>query len=295
MRTPERLGSELENDIALLESVPEQRRELLPVVAVVGRPNVGKSTFYNRITGRRQALVHEQAGMTRDRRMEVVDWIDNKFLVVDTGGFDPDLDDPLLSHVVEQARIAVQEADVLVLLTEIGLTEHPAEEKLIDYLRRSGKPVIVAVNKCDNQKLAAQAHDFYRYGFEDIHPISALHGRGVSDLLDSVNEQVSKTVPTRRERPSGGISVALVGRRNVGKSSLLNRLTGEERVIANSLPGTTRDAIDTAIQTPDGDVFTLIDTAGIRRRGKVERGIGKIDGSEFTHGDSTCRCRRHCH
>jgi GTP-binding protein len=246
------------------------------MVAIVGRPNVGKSTLFNRLAGERRALVHEKPGMTRDRRIERVEWDSRAFVCVDTGGFDIGLDDPLLEDVAQQARVAIAEADVIIFLTAVGEQDHPAELEMIDILRRSKKPVVVAVNKADNEKLDVQAGDFYKFGFDTVYPISALHGRNVADLLDAVFARLEQMPEAGREYLAGGIHVAVVGRQNVGKSSLVNRLLGEERLIASDLPGTTRDSIDTTIKTPEGDVFTLIDTAGIRRRGKVERGIEKI-------------------
>lgn len=279
MRTPARKSrTPKEEQLAegAVEEQPRQIEERLPMVAIVGRPNVGKSTLFNRIAGSRRALVHAQPGMTRDRRIERVEWDDRIFLLVDTGGFDVDLEDPLLEDVAQQARVAIEEADVIIFLTAVGEETHPAEQEMIQILRKSRKPVVVAVNKCDNEKLDAQAGEFYRFGFENIHPISALHGRNVADMLDAVFEKLEQVPEAGREFVAGGIHIAVVGRQNVGKSSLVNRLIGEDRLIASDLPGTTRDAIDTTIKTPEGDIFTLIDTAGIRRRGKVERGIEKI-------------------
>ena len=277
MRTPERKN--LDEELAGGEPedrLPEQREERLPMVAVAGRPNVGKSTLFNRIVGQRRALIHDRPGMTRDRRIDRADWGGASFLCVDTGGFDTGLEDPLLENVAGQARLAVEEADLIVFLTAVGEEEHPAEQELIDILRRSRKPLIIAVNKCDNEKLELQANHFYRYGFETIHPISSLHGHGVADLLDDVVEKLSSTQVRKHAYATGGIALAVVGRQNVGKSSLINRLLGKERLIASELPGTTRDAIDTAIKSPGGTIFTLIDTAGIRRRGKIEHGVERL-------------------
>ncbi|MBI3735339.1 50S ribosome-binding GTPase, partial [Candidatus Sumerlaeota bacterium] len=236
----------------------------LPMVAIVGRPNVGKSTLFNRFAGERRALVHEMPGMTRDRRIDRVEWNNQAFLLVDTGGFDVELEDPLLENVAEQARIAMQEADLIILLTSVGEVDHPAEQEMLKILRRSRKPVLVAVNKCDNEKLDIQSNEFYQHGFKHIFPISALHGRGTGDLIDAIGSKLAEIKPAGHEYVSGGIAVAVVGRQNVGKSTLINQLTGEERMIASELPGTTRDAIDTTVKTPEDDVFTLIDTAGIR-------------------------------
>lgn len=254
-----------------------RRREAwYPMVAIVGRPNVGKSTLFNRLAGKRTALVHDRPGMTRDRRIEHVEWDGAEFLCVDTGGFDDQVDDPLIENVADQARLALADADVVVLLTAVGEEEHPAEQELVRIVRTSEKPVVIAVNKCDNPGLEHQANEFYRYGFDKIFPISALHGRGVGDMLDEVLGHLRATPKPDHEHISGGIKLAVVGRQNVGKSSLINSILGSERMIASDLPGTTRDSIDTTIKTPDGDVFTLIDTAGIRRRGKIGRGIERL-------------------
>lgn len=255
---------------------PEVAREYLPVVAIVGRPNVGKSTLFNRLVGRRAAIVHEMPGMTRDRRFERVEWNGEAFLCVDTGGYDSKLDDPLLENVVEQARMAIDEADLVILVTAAGESNHPADQEMLDMMRRSRKPMIVAVNKCDTQKDAMQATDFYRFGFKDLHTISAIHGRGVAELIEAALAELKSIKPQGREYTTGGIAVAIVGRQNVGKSTLVNRLIGEERMIASNVAGTTRDSIDTTFTTPEGDTFTLIDTAGIRRRGKIERGVEKL-------------------
>ena len=286
MRTPTRRVRE-KHDVRSVEDtgdLPSSLEERLPMVAIVGRPNVGKSTLFNRLLQRGgsiqrfagKALVHEKAGMTRDRRVERIEWENQAFLCTDTGGFDTELEDPLLESVAEQARIAVAEADVIVFLTAVGEESHPAERELIEILRRSKKPILVGVNKCDNVRLDHQSGDFFRHGFDSIFPVSALHGRGVGDLLDAVTEELGRVDASGRSYASGGIQIAIVGRQNVGKSSLINRLLGEERLIESALPGTTRDAIDTTIKTADGEIYTLIDTAGIRRRGKVERGFEKL-------------------
>ncbi len=246
------------------------------MVAIVGRPNVGKSTLFNRFVGGRKALVHEKPGMTRDRKIERVEWDNQAFLCVDTGGFDVALEDPLLENVAEQARIAIAEADAIIFLSAVGEESHPAEQAMIEILRRSKKPVVVAVNKCDNEKLDFQSQEFYRHGFDQVFPVSALHGRGVADVMDAVLEKLKRVEIPERDFASGGVAVAIVGRQNVGKSTLVNRLLGEKRVIVSDLPGTTRDAIDTIFKTPDGEPFTLIDTAGIRRRGRVEKGFEKL-------------------
>lgn len=262
------------------ESIPEieePRLETLPMVAIVGRPNVGKSTLFNRIIGRRKAVVHDQPGVTRDRNVERAEWDDLPFLCVDTGGFDVELDDPLLSSVVEQVRMAIEDADVIIFLAAVHETAHPADEEIVRMLRGIKKPVFMAINKCDSPAIGYEANDFYRFGYEMIYPVTALHGVGIADLLADVLQALRdlKTPPSHIHG-EGGISLALVGRQNVGKSTMVNRLCGRQRVIAAPLPGTTRDSVDTIVTAPNGKKFNLIDTAGIRRRGKVEVGIEKL-------------------
>lgn len=248
----------------------------LPVVAIIGRPNVGKSTLFNRIIGRRKAIVHDRPGVTRDRNVHRADWAGVPFLCVDTGGFDIELDDPLLASVVEQVDLAIRQADVIIFLAAVAETAHPADEEIVRRLHGTDKPVLAAINKSDSPVLEAEALDFYRFGFDRIYPISALHGRGVGDLLDGVVEALRNVEPRHTLPAPGLIRLAIVGRQNVGKSTLVNQLAGEQRVIVADYAGTTRDAIDTDVLTPDGRTITLIDTAGIRRRGKVERGVEKL-------------------
>ena len=259
------------------EQDPEAEEEPLPMVAIVGRPNVGKSTLFNRIIGRRKAVVHDRPGVTRDRNIEKAVWSGTEFLCVDPGGYDVELDDPVLESVVEQVRIAIAEADVIIWLGAAGETTHPADHEIIRILRASKKPLFAAINKCDNPRAEAEANEFYSYGFANLYPISAEHGIGVGDLLSDVVEELREMENyIAHAQGSAGIALAIVGRQNVGKSTLINRLAGETRVIAADLPGTTRDAIDTIVTLPDGKRFTLIATAGIRRRGKVEVGIEKV-------------------
>jgi GTP-binding protein len=266
-----------------------------PIVALVGRPNVGKSTLFNRLVGQRKAIVEDLAGTTRDRLYGDADWAGRDFIVVDTGGleFTLPLSPPrerggeggvtgfqagvasrlFLREIREQAEIAIAEAEVIVLLVdgEAGLTS--ADQDVAALLRRTDKPVILAVNKADNQKRRSEAVEFYALGLGDPIPVSALHGTGTGDLLDAI---VAGLPPaeTEAEAEDETIKIAILGRPNVGKSSLLNKLLGEERVIVSDVPGTTRDAIDMPIQYEGLDVV-LIDTAGIRRRGKIEGGVEK--------------------
>ena len=248
-----------------------------PVVAVVGRPNVGKSTLVNRMVGKREAIVEEQPGVTRDRKLLDADWAGRDFTVVDTGGWVP-LGDGLDRRVTAQAERAIREADVILLVVDatIGVTEEDAG--VAKLLRRSGKPALVVANKVDADTREADAWTFEQLGLGDPHMISALHGRGSGDLLDAV---IGLLPPVPAEFPdqpddtnaplAGVTAVAIVGRPNVGKSTLFNRLIGDERSIVHDLPGTTRDTIDTVVETPEGPI-RFVDTAGLRRRGKQAAG-----------------------
>jgi GTP-binding protein len=261
-----------------------------PVVALVGRPNVGKSTLFNRLAGERLAVVDDTPGTTRDRLVTEAEWRGIAFDIVDTGGIDPTGQGsgaPLsvdsaeyVSQIRSQAELAAAEADAVILLVdgESGVT--PADHEVAGILRRQARagarheapPILLAVNKCDNAALRAQAVEFYALGLGDPIPISAIHGTGTGDLLDRLVEMLGSTAQPEEEDTS--VKVAIVGRPNVGKSSLLNRILGEERVIVSPIPGTTRDAVDTHLNyyaTP----VTLIDTAGIRRRGRILPGVEK--------------------
>lgn len=242
-----------------------------PVVALVGRPNVGKSTLFNRLVGERLAIVEDLPGTTRDRLYGDSEWNGVPFVVVDTGGLADDPQSVMVSAIRSQASVAIQEADVIVFLVDAvdGLT--PSDTDVAEMLRQTRKPVVLAVNKADNAERRMNAVEFYELVLGDPVPISAVHGTGTGDLLDRVVEALPVT-PEEDEDES--IKIAIVGRPNVGKSSLLNRLLGEERSIVSEIPGTTRDAIDTQVQY-EGQTLTLIDTAGIRRRGRIEPGIEK--------------------
>jgi GTP-binding protein len=243
----------------------------IPVVAIVGRPNVGKSTLFNRIVGERAAIVEDRARTTRDRLYAEADWNGSRFLVVDTGGLEADTDDPIEASVQVQARIAIREADVIVFVVDSIAGMTPADQEAAELLRKAKAPVLVAANKSDNAKRELDAAEFWQLGWERTLPIAAIQGRGVADLLD----EVVKALPAAGESVDANDdetpSIALVGRPNVGKSSLLNALLGEERMIVSDVPGTTRDAIDTRLDWGRGEVV-LIDTAGIRRRGRVAGG-----------------------
>ncbi len=286
----------------------------LPVVAVVGRPNVGKSTLFNRIVGERQAIVEDRARTTRDRLYGVAEWNARRYVVIDTGGMEIEPGDAIEERVQDQARLAIEEADVIVFVVDAAVGQTPADQEVAEALRRAEAPVIMAINKADNEKLELQGHEFLQLGWEDWYAVSALHGRGTGDLLDAIvgalpEESFDELERKRREIEANELAesieagiipddleaeaaegsegeataqtwfegeapvprVAIVGRPNVGKSSLLNQLLGEERSIVSDIPGTTRDAIDTMLQWQDREM-RLVDTAGLRRRGKVAQG-----------------------
>ena len=236
-----------------------------PVVAIVGRPNVGKSTVFNRIAGERISIVEDTPGVTRDRIYAKGEWLGQPFNLIDTGGIDMG-DEPFLAQITEQAQIAIDEADVIVFVTSVkeGVTD--ADEKVAKILYRTDKPVILAVNKVDNPELRSEIYDFYSLGFGDPMPLSGTHGIGTGDLLDKVCQAFPKDGAKEQD---DSIKFSFIGRPNVGKSSLVNAILGENRVIVSNVEGTTRYAIDTKFVAEDGTEFTMIDTAGIRKKGKV--------------------------
>ena len=244
--------------------------ELLGTVAIVGFPNVGKSTLVNRLTESRAAVVHETPGVTRDRKELIAEWNGKRFLLVDTGGVDIAGTDPITRSIAEQARAAVEEADLVLFLTDARAGITPGDEELAQILRAARKPVIVIANKIDDPDQDALAFEFHRLGLGDPVPLSAMHGHGTGDLLDTVVARLPG-----RGRPAvsdEAIRVAILGRPNVGKSSLLNAFLGEERVIVSEQPGTTRDAIDTVMRHGDRELV-FIDTAGLRRKRRQRQGI----------------------
>jgi GTP-binding protein len=241
-----------------------------PIVAIVGRPNVGKSTLFNRLVGERLAIVEDLPGTTRDRVYTDITWGDRDLTVIDTGGLEPRPQSDLRQKVQDQAEAAIAEADAIVFMVDVleGVTVPDSE--VAEALRRSRKPVVLAVNKADNDRRRSQAFAFHELGIGEPIAISAHHGTGVSDLMDEVSAMLPPPAPEAAE--PGALKVAIVGRPNVGKSMLLNAVLGQERAIVSEIPGTTRDAIDTIFDY-EGESVVFIDTAGIRRRGRIEGGV----------------------
>ena len=245
-----------------------------PVVAVVGRPNVGKSTLFNVLAGDMISIVKDTPGVTRDRIYADCTWLDHSFTLIDTGGIEPDTKDIILSQMREQAEIAIATADVILFIVDVrqGMTD--SDSKVADMLRKSRKPVVLAVNKVDNPaKFGNDVYEFYNLGLGEPYGISALHGYGVGELLDAAYEYFPPA--DEEEEDADRIRVALIGKPNVGKSSLLNRVLGEERVIVSNIAGTTRDSVDADVDNAHGK-FTFIDTAGIRKKSKVDEKIEKF-------------------
>ena len=242
----------------------------LPVVAVVGRPNVGKSTFFNRVLGRREAIVHDAPGVTRDRNFALTDWAGRSFYLVDTGGVIEGSDEPLDRMVRDQALAAMDEADVILLVTDGTVGVHPMDEKVADLLRARGTPVIVVVNKMDNLPHDPGHHEFWRLGLGEPVPVSSISGKGSGDLLDRVLE----LLPEERswDAEDAALRIAVVGKPNVGKSSFVNRLFGEERMVVSEVPGTTRDPVDSTLAY-HGRKLVFVDTAGLRRQSKVDESV----------------------
>ena len=244
-----------------------------PIVAVVGRPNVGKSTLFNKLCGHRLAIVEDTPGITRDRIFANCEWNGHEFLLVDTGGIEPKATEGILAHIREQAKIAIDTADCIIMVVDVrdGLTA--ADEDVAHMLRRSHKPIILAVNKCDKVGEAPmELYEFYNLGFDEVMPISSVHGHGTGDLLDACVEQFPED--DGEDYDEDVIKVAIIGKPNVGKSSLLNRILGEERVIVSNIAGTTRDAIDSYFENEFGK-YLFIDTAGMRRKSKVDDAVEK--------------------
>ena len=245
-----------------------------PIVAIVGRPNVGKSTIFNALAGERISIVKDTPGVTRDRIYADITWLNHDFTLIDTGGIEPDSKDMMLKYMREQAEIAIATADVIIFLTDVreGLVD--SDGKVADMLRRSGKPVVLAVNKVDSyEKYQADVYEFYNLGLGDPFPVSGANRQGFGDLLDEVVKFCDEQEETEEEEEIP--KIAIVGKPNVGKSSIVNRLLGENRVIVSDIAGTTRDAVDTRVTYNDKD-YIFIDTAGLRRKAKIKEDIEKF-------------------
>ncbi len=247
----------------------------LPVVAIVGRPNVGKSTLFNRLARRRLAIVHDEPGVTRDRHYADTSAFGRDYVIVDTGGFDPVSDDPMKSGITRHVKEAIEEADVVVFVSDAEVPLTGADRVAVGLLRKSDKPVLYAANKADSPKLDADAFELYRVGVDKVFPVSGLHGRGVGELEAAIVAALPKkaAAPEIDERLP---RISIVGRPNAGKSSLLNRILGEERMIVDARPGTTRDAIDALVERA-GKKYVIVDTAGLRKKGKVTKASDAIE------------------
>ncbi|HEY1958488.1 MAG TPA: ribosome biogenesis GTPase Der [Polyangiaceae bacterium] len=259
-----------DDDFPVAEDAP------LPLVAVVGRPNVGKSTLFNRLARRKLAIVHDEPGVTRDRHYATTTAFGRPYALVDTGGFDPESEDPMKAGITDHVRAAISEADVVVFVSDASAEMTAADRAGVDLLRRSKKPVVYVANKADSPRRDAEAFELYRLGVKEVLPVSALHGRGIGELESAILERLppAEEVPEQDGEPL--LRVAIVGRPNAGKSSLLNRVLGETRMLVDDRPGTTRDAID-ALVTRDDKKYVLIDTAGIRRKSKVNKAEDTVE------------------
>ena len=245
-----------------------------PIVAIVGRPNVGKSTLFNALAGERISIVKDYPGVTRDRIYADVTWLNYKFTMIDTGGIEPETKDKMLTYMREQAQIAIDTADVIVFLTDVRMGLVDADFKVADMLRRSGKPVVLTVNKVDDfEKMQADVYEFYNLGIGDPLPVSGASRLGFGELLDAIVEYFP--APVEGEEEEELPKIAVVGKPNVGKSSIINKLTGENRVIVSDIAGTTRDAIDTVVKFEEKE-YIFIDTAGLRRKNKIKEEIERF-------------------
>jgi GTP-binding protein len=255
-----------------------------PIVAIIGRPNVGKSTLFNRLVGKRVAIIEDEPGTTRDRIYADISWNDKTFSIVDTGGLLVDPSTGIEHLIKDQVITAIEEADVIVFVLDVldGITV--LDKEVAELLRRSGKPLVLAANKADNEQRGYGSSQFYELSLGDPVPISAYHGKGVSELLDKVAQQLPEF---SLEQEPDIMKIAIVGRPNVGKSMLLNAILGKERVIVSDKPGTTRDAVDTIFEK-DGERILIIDTAGIRRRGQIDRGIERYSVDRASQAIERC-------
>jgi len=257
--------------------VPGDARDA-PIVAIVGRPNVGKSTLFNRLARARIAIVHDEPGVTRDRKYAAATAFGKSYTLVDTGGFDPEDADPMKAGIAVQVRAAVDEADVVLFVTDATTALSDADRAAVGLLRASGKPVLYAANKADSPGSDADAFELYRLGVDTVYPVSALHGRGIGDLESALVAALPRAVPLEDAADGEGSRprIALIGRPNAGKSSMLNRLLGEDRVLVDPRPGTTRDSIDVLLER-QGKGYVFIDTAGIRRKAKVAKEGSEVE------------------
>jgi GTP-binding protein len=247
----------------------------IPVVAIIGRPNVGKSTLFNRIIGRNAAVIDNLPGVTRDRNYAEAEWMGKHFLLVDTGGFEPETEDIMFTKMREQTSLAVEEADFIIFLMNGKEGLLPADIEVSHRLRASGKPVLYVLNQVDGERHEGLIPDFYRLGIDALYPISAKHGQGFSDLMDELSIRLPETPQESENKQVEEIPrIAIIGRPNVGKSSFVNALMGEYRMIVSPTAGTTRDAVD-SVYTYNGKQYILVDTAGIRSRGKISQGVEK--------------------
>ncbi|QJA06871.1 ribosome biogenesis GTPase Der [Thermosulfurimonas marina] len=248
----------------------------MPKVALIGRPNVGKSTLFNTLIGERKAVVERTPGVTRDRVYGEAEIEGRRVTFIDTGGLEPEEGDLLKQETLRQAEAALKEADLVLLVVEAKTGLTPLDEEVAELVRASGKPLILVVNKVDGKRDLLNLSEFYALGLEPLVPISAKHRRGLEDLIQLILERLPEEGPPEEEGKAPVVKVALLGRPNVGKSSLLNRLVGYERMIVSDIPGTTRDSIDTLLELPDGRRYLLIDTAGIRRRARIKERVEKF-------------------
>ncbi len=250
------------------------KRRGKPIVAVVGRPNVGKSTLFNALAGERISIVKDTPGITRDRIYADVSWLNHSFTLIDTGGIEPDSRDVILSQMREQAEIAINTADVIMFMVDVRQGLQDSDAKVADMLRRSHKPVVLVVNKVDNfEKYMPDVYEFYNLGIGDPHPVSAANRLGIGDMLDEVIGHFGEE--SLEEEEDERIRVAIVGKPNVGKSSLINKMIGENRLIVSDIAGTTRDAVDTPVHH-DGKEYIFIDTAGLRRKNKIKEELERF-------------------
>lgn len=248
----------------------------LPLVAVVGRPNVGKSTLFNRLARRRLAIVHDEPGVTRDRHYVDTSAFGRDYTLIDTGGFDPDSDDPMKSGITRHVEAAIKEADVIVFVSDATVPLTGADRVAVKLLRKANKPVLYAANKADSPKLDADAFEIYRLGIDKVFPVSALHGRGIGELEAAIVAALPARKAAQDDEGERVPRITIVGKPNAGKSSTMNRILGEDRMLVDSRPGTTRDAIDALVER-NGNKYIFVDTAGVRRKGKVTKASDVVE------------------